>query len=151
MKFVADQRLFLVTVDEDAPVPVMRRRCSACTEPFVVPEEPQTVEAYTCAACRVAGRSPVPGWVEAWERSLAMQGRSRGHCGFRCVDGTRGVPYVDAPIYICQRATEHPGQHTDGEHVWGWGPGGEAYIVDAPDPFAADPRQAVRGQSRREN
>jgi len=51
----------------------MQRRCCACTEPFDVPDVPTTIEAYTCAGCRRRRLPPVPGWVEAWERSLKMQ------------------------------------------------------------------------------
>jgi hypothetical protein len=50
-----------------------RRRCCACTEPFDVPDEPTTIEAYTCLGCRRRCLPPVPGWVEAWERSTQMQ------------------------------------------------------------------------------
>ncbi len=54
----------------------------------MVAREPESVEDYTCAACRKAGRLPVPGWVEAWERSLAMQGRKNDLS--RC-DGVNGT------------------------------------------------------------
>jgi hypothetical protein len=60
--------------DERADVG-MRRRCCACGEPFEVPAEPETVEAYTCGGCVKRGCAPMAGWEEAWERSLRMQGR----------------------------------------------------------------------------
>jgi hypothetical protein len=51
----------------------MMRRCSACCDLFEVAQEPATVDAYRCAGCQRAALPPVPGWVEAWERSKTMQ------------------------------------------------------------------------------
>lgn len=54
----------------------MMRRCAACTDLFEVPRHPLTIGESTCPACRRAGRKPVPGWEEAWHRSLKLQGRT---------------------------------------------------------------------------
>jgi hypothetical protein len=52
------------------------RRCVVCLEPYVA--EQGAPHNTRCRSCEAAGR-PIPAWVEAWERSLAIQGRIFRH------------------------------------------------------------------------